>query len=181
MLKRYKEIVYGVLLGLAMWVVDAAMHAQLAADGHGASSFFGELLRPGATELAFRAVFLVIATAFGWALWRANWRERELQALERVVVAFHRRLDAPAMRLVSHARMLQGRAGVARDDVAAELASSMGEDARAIDEMAREYLRFSEQVRAGSIIEAVETLRRVETWARDKGSSTSEQGAPTSS
>ncbi len=181
MLKRYKEIIYGVLLGFAMWVVDAVMHAQLAADGHGPGSVVGELLRPGATELTFRVLFLVIATAFGWALWRANWRERELQALERVVVAFHRRLDGPAMRLVSHARMLQGRAGVARDEVAAELAASIGEDARIIDELAREYLRFSEQVRAGSIVEAVETLRRTEVWARDKGAPTSEPGAPTSS
>ncbi len=105
MLKRYKEIIYGVLLGAAMWVVDAAMHAQLAVEVHSSGSFVQELLQPGATELMFRAVFLFIAIAFGWALWRSNWREREMRAIESAIVAFHRRLDTPAMRIVSHIRM----------------------------------------------------------------------------
>lgn len=167
MVKRYKEIIYGVLLGLAMWVVDAAMHARLAEDAHPSGGLLGELLRPGVTELTFRLVFLVIATAFGWALWRANWRERELQALERAVIAFHRQLDSPAMRIVSHVRMLRGRAGVARDDIATELVDSIGDDARLIDELARQYLRFSEQVQANRTIEAVETLRAIEGWTSE--------------
>lgn len=166
MFNRYKEIIYGVLLGVSAWVVDAAMHAQLAAETHASGSFAQELLRPGATELMFRTVFLCIATAFGWALWRSNWRERELRAIESAIVAFHRRLDAPAMRIVSHTRMLQGRPGVARDDVARTVAESIGDDARTIDELTRAYLRFSEQVSAGRTMEAVETLRLVETWAR---------------
>ncbi len=166
MLKRYKEIIYGLLLGAGAWVVDAAMHAQLAADVHSSGSFAQELLRPGATELMFRAVFLFIATAFGWSLWRSNWRERELRAIEGAIVAFHRRLDSPAMRIVSHIRMLQGRPGVMRDDVAREVAESISDDARMIDELARQYLRFSEQVSEGRTMEAVETLRAVETLAR---------------
>ncbi|MDQ3252301.1 MAG: hypothetical protein M3458_02755 [Acidobacteriota bacterium] len=164
MLKRYKEIIYGLLLGLAMWVVDAAMHVQLDLHDHSSSAFLDELLRPGATQLLFRSFFLIIAVAFGWALWRSNWRERELHALEDAIVAFHRQLDSPAMRIMNHARMLHGRPGVMHDEIARELAESISDDARVIDQLALAYMRFSEQVRAGQTGEAIETLRRIEAW-----------------
>ncbi len=163
MLRRYKEIIYGGALGVLMWVLDAAMHARLGAEVH-SSGFADELLRPGATQFGFRAAFVVVATAFGWALWRANWRERELRALEAAIIAFHRQLDSPAMRLISHARMLQGRPAVARDEFARRAVEAIGEDARAVDELARQYLNFSEQVMAGRTGEAIQTLRAIEAW-----------------
>lgn len=162
-LRRYKEIIYGLGLGLAMWVVDAAMHARLGA-AIDSTGFINELLRPGATQLVFRGSFILISTGLGWALWRSNWHERELRALEDAIIAFHRQLDSPAMRIVSNIRMLQGRPGVARDEVAKSIAETIGGDARIIDELAKQYLRFSEQVMAGRTIEAIETLRSIEAW-----------------
>jgi hypothetical protein len=181
MLKRYKEIIYGLALGLAMWVVDAAMHAQLGADVHSSGNFADELFRPGATQLLFRGVFLFIGVAFGWALWRSNWRERELRALEDAIVAFHRKLDSPAMRIVSHIRMLQGRPSVTRDEVAASVAASVSEDAHLIDQLAQQYLHFSEQVLQGRTVEAVETLRAIEGWTGKPPAVTPKQISPNSS
>jgi len=163
MVRRYKEILYGFGLGLAMWVVDAAMHARLGEEIH-STGFVDELFNPGVTQLLFRVVFVAIATAFGWALWRSNWRERELRALEDAVIAFHRQLDSPAMRIVSHARMLQGRADMTRDEIVRGVIEAIGEDARAIDALAQQYMRFSEQVMAGRTREAIETLRAIEAW-----------------
>ena len=168
MMRRYKEIIFGLLLGFAMWVVDAAMHVQLGADVHSRGSFFDELLRPGATQLVFRSVFLLIATLFGWSLWRSNWRERELRALENAIIAFHRQLDSPAMRIVNHMRMLQGHPAITRDEVARSVVEAIGEDARAIDQLAQQYIRFSEQVMAGRTSEAIETLRAIEAWSGSK-------------
>ena len=164
MFRRYKELLYGLGLGLAMWVVDAAMHAQLGPELHPAG-FLSELLSPGVTQLFFRVVFVVISTALGWALWRSNWRERELRALEDAVVAFHRQLDGPALRIISYARVLQGRPGLAHDEVARDAVAGLGDDARAIGELTRQYVRFSEQVMAGRHREAVDTLRAIEAWA----------------
>lgn len=175
MFKRYKEILFGVLLGVTAWVVDAAMHAQLGAEVHSSGGFWHELFQPNATALLFRSIFFLIAVCFGWSLWRSNWRERELRALEQAVVAFHRQLDSPAMRIVSHIRMLQGRPGVTRDDVAAELADAISEDAHAIDDLAKQYLRFSEQVLAGRTSEAVETLRAIERRKNIRRASASSQ------
>lgn len=178
MFTRYKEIIFGVLLGFLMWVVDAAMHTQLAADIHPTGSFAIELLQPGTTQLIFRSFFLFIAVAFGWSLWRSNWRERELRALEDAIVAFHRHLDGPAMRIVSHIRMLQGRPGVTRDEVAASVAEAIGDDARIIDHLSQQYLHFSEQVLAGRTVEAVETLRAIDSWIKQQPSGTPKQSSP---
>ena len=68
------------------------------------------------------------------------------------------------MRIVSHIRMLQGRPGVTRDEIAMSVAEAIGDDARIIDELARQYLRFSEQVMAGRTRDAIETLRSIEAW-----------------
>lgn len=179
MIRRYKEIIFGLGLGFAMWVMDAAMHARLGADVH-ATGFVDELLRPGATQLLFRGSFVAIATAFGWSLWRANWRERELRALEDAIIAFHRQLDSPAMRIVSHIRMLQGRPGVTRDEVAMSVTESIGDDARIIDQLAQQYIRFSEQVMAGRTREAIETLRAIEAWAASRSAAPAQSQAPTS-
>jgi hypothetical protein len=164
MLRRYNEIIFGFGLGLAMWVMDAGMHVRLGEAVH-SSGFLDELVRPGATQLLFRGGYVAIATAFGWSLWRSNWRERELRALEDAIIAFHRQLDSPAMRIVSHIRMLQGRSGVARDEVARSIVDAIGEDAQTIDGLAQQYIRFSEQVMAGRTREAIETLRAIERWA----------------
>ncbi len=163
-MRRYKEIIFGFGLGLAMWMVDAAMHVQLAADTHPPGSFAVELLNPGATQLIFRSLFLFIATLLGWTLWRANWRERELRALENAIIAFHRQLDSPAMRIVSRIRMLKGRPGVMRDGVAASVVEAIGEDARAIDDLAQQYIKFSELVMAGRNVEAITTLQAIGAW-----------------
>lgn len=181
MFKRYKEIFFGLLLGAAMWVLDAAMHAQIGAELHtGGQGFAHELFQPGATVLFFRFVFVLLALAFGWTLWRSNWRERELRALEDAVVAFHRQLDSPAMRILNHARMLHGRPGVVHDEAARELAASISDDARVIDELAQCYMSFSRQVTAGRHREAVETLRRIESWTTE-GQASETRGGDASS
>ncbi len=168
MFRRYKEIFFGLLLGIAMWIMDAAMHVQIGSEVHSSGSFADELLHPGPAQLIFRTGFTVIAAAFGWALWRSNWRERELRALEDAIIAFNRQLGSPAMRIVSHVRMLQGCPGVARDEVAMNLAEAIGTDAHTIDHLAQQYIHFSEQVMEGRTSEAIETLRSIEAWLNKK-------------
>lgn len=164
-LRKYKEIIFGLLLGGAMWAIDAAMHARLGVEVH-SSGFWHEMFQPGPVQLAFRAAFVLLAVAFGYALWRVNWRERELLALEDAVIAFNRQLGNPAARLMSHSRMLCGCGCVARDEVAASLAQAVHEDARVVDYVAQQYLNLSQQVRAGQTHEATATLKALETWLR---------------
>lgn len=169
---------FGVLLGITMWVLDAAMHAQLGSEVH-SHGFVAEILNPGATQLVFRLFYFLIASAFGLYLWRSNWRERELRALEDAIIAFHRQLDSPAMRILAQSKILQGNQSVTLDETLMKTVQSIGEDARLIDEMAQRYLHFSQQVMAGKTREAIETLRAIESWAA-KHSAASSANTPKS-
>ncbi|MCY7345461.1 MAG: hypothetical protein LH614_04500 [Pyrinomonadaceae bacterium] len=161
--KHYKEILFGFALGAAMWLIDAVMHTEIGADVH-AGSLWAEIFAPHPTALIFRGFYLVIALAFGVFLWRTNWRERQLRALEQAVVAFQRQLDAPALRILGAARQIQKRNSVRLDETAERLAAEIGTDAGLIDELAKKYLEFSRLVQAGDTQRAIETLNSIESW-----------------
>jgi len=163
----YKEIWFGFGLGALAWLVDAVMHVELGAEVH-AGSLWTEIFTPHPTALVFRIFYLVIALAFGIFLWRTNWRERQLRALEQAVIAFQRQLDAPALRVLSAAGQLRTRNSVRLDDTAGRLAAEITSDAALIDELAKKYLEFSRLVQAGETARAIETLNSIESWLNEK-------------
>ena len=161
--KRYKEILFGFALGAAMWLIDSVMHTELGKSVH-AESLWTEVFAPHPTALIFRSVYLAISISFGFFLWRMNWRERQLRALEQAVIAFQRQLDAPALRILGASRQLQNRNSVQLDEIAERLASEINLDAGLIDELAKKYLEFSRLVQAGETSQAIETLQAIESW-----------------
>lgn len=168
-IKRYKEILFGFALGAAMWLVDAVMHTELGESVH-AESLWTEIFAPHPTALIFRSVYVAVAVSFGVFLWRTNWRERQLRALEQTVIAFQRQLDAPALRILGAARQLQNRNSIQLDETAERLAAEINLDARLIDELAKKYLEFSRLVQEGKTAQAIETLRIIETWLAEQKS-----------
>ena len=165
----YKEIWFGFALGAVMWLVDAVMHTEIGADVH-AGSLWTEIFAPHPTALIFRGFYLVIALAFGVFLWRTNWRERQLRALEQAVVAFQRQLDAPALRILGAVRGLQNRNSIRLDDTAERLTAEISIDAELIDELAKKYLEFSRLVQEGNTARAIETLNSIESWLAERKS-----------
>jgi post-segregation antitoxin (ccd killing protein) len=168
-IKYYKEILFGFALGAAMWLIDAVMHAELGADVH-AGSFWSEVFAPHPTALIFRSIYLAIAVSFGFFLWRANWRERQLRALEQAVIAFQRQLDAPTLRILGASRQLQNRNSIQLDETAGRLAAEISLDVELIDELAKKYLEFSRLVQAGETARAIETLSAIESWLAEQKS-----------
>jgi hypothetical protein len=166
-LKCYKEIWFGFGLGIFAWLIDAVMHVELGAEIH-ADNLWAEIFAPPPTALIFRVFYLVIAAAFGVFLWRANWRERQLRALEAAVIAFQRQLDAPALRLLGAIGQLQNRNSVRLDETAGRLAAEITTDATLIDELAKKYLEFSRLVQAGETGQAIETLHSIESWLAER-------------
>ena len=166
-IKCYKEFWFGAGLGSVAWLVDAVMHVELGADVH-AGSLWTEIFAPHPTALIFRCLYLVIAASFGIFLWRTNWRERQLRALEQAVIAFQRQLDAPALRILSAARQLQNRNSIQLDETAERLTAEINLDAGLIDELAKKYLEFSRLVQAGETTRAIETLQAIETWLAEQ-------------
>lgn len=146
---------------MAMWLIDAVMHVELAAEIH-SESLWAEIFSPHPTTLIFRLLYLIIAIAFGVFLWRSNWRERELRALEQSVISFQRQLDAPALRILAAVRQLQNRNSIKLDDTANKLTTDINNDAKLIDELAKKYLEFSRLVQEGKRAEAIEILQLIE-------------------
>lgn len=166
-LRCYKEIWFGIGLGGFAWVVDAVMHVELGADVH-AGGLWTEIFAPHPTAFIFRVFYFVVAVAFGVFLWRANWRERQLTALEEAVVSFQRQLDAPALRIMAATRTLQNRNSVRLDETANRLAAEIGTDAALLDELAKRYLEFGRLAQQGETARAIETLRNIEVWLAEK-------------
>lgn len=90
MLRKYKEIFYGFLIGLGAWTIDAAMHAQSAGR-----SFWAELVWPQGVAMVYRLLFIAFGLALGWSLWKKNVREREFRRLAEVLERFHREIVGP--------------------------------------------------------------------------------------
>lgn len=165
--KEYKEVWFGIGLGALAWVIDAVMHVELGAEVH-AGSLWQEIFAPHPTALVFRGFYFVLAVAFGIFLWRTNWRERQLRALEEAVIAFQRQLDAPALRIIGTIRGLQSRNSVRLDETAMGLVAEINLDAVLIDELAKKYFEFSRLVQAGETARAIETLQSIETWLAER-------------
>jgi hypothetical protein len=91
MLNRYKEIFYGLLIGIGAWAIDALMHAQ--EEG---GSFWAEFAHMHGGTLLYRSFFLLFGLAVGWLLWKRSKREREFRHLREVYERFHREVLDPA-------------------------------------------------------------------------------------
>jgi hypothetical protein len=118
MIGRYKEIWYGVAIGISMWILDAMMHASM--HGHlNRHTFIKEIFVDDATQLFFRSLFVVVALAFGFTLWRSNLRKDQVEDLQTVIDLFHRQTVNPLLLIVGYCRLLSFKEGwpVSRQEI----------------------------------------------------------------
>lgn len=142
MLKRYKEIFFGLLLGLAMWGADALMHTMMPMPGKGHQlTFMEELFFPDGPQLLTRLLFLGFAFFLGWLLWRSNQRERAVRDLERRMAVFHEQVINPASSILEECSALLRSEGLREESV--ELVKEIRQHAREIDDFAKDFPRRS--------------------------------------
>ena len=75
MLQKYKEIVFGVVFGIAAMLIDLTMDAS--AEGRSVA----EELAAHPAMVVYRLGFVLLGLILGWLLWRNHKRERELRQL----------------------------------------------------------------------------------------------------
>ena len=140
MLKRYKEIFFGLLLGLAMWGADALMHTMMPmSDNDHQLTFVEELLFPDGPQLITRLLFLGFALFLGWVLWRSNQRERAVRTLERQIAVFHERIINPANSILEECNALIRGDGLTGEPL--KLVQEIRQQARQIDDFAKDFPR----------------------------------------
>lgn len=110
MIRRYKEIWYGLLIGLTTWSLDAMMHASM--HGHLTwGNFSQELLSEDITQLFFRTLFILISVALGFALWRSNQRKYQVEDLQLTLNSLHRQVVSPLLLITGYCRLLSLKEG----------------------------------------------------------------------
>ena len=139
---RYKEILFGLFLGLAMWVADALMHTMMPMAAGETVSFAKGLLEPTRPQLVTRVFFIALALSLGWALWRSNRRVRELRELERRIATLHRQMINPAALVLDGCNTLLRGGGLTGETL--EVVQEIRRHARQIDEFAKDFPRHQD-------------------------------------
>ncbi len=135
MLNRYKEIFYGLLLGLGAWVIDAMMHTQ--EEG---GSFWGELVHVHGGTLFYRLLFIGFGLALGWSLWTRSRQEREFRRLTEIYERFHHEVADPAFLIHAKCEELLWLNDSELPAKARELVRFVYDKVRSIESLAKERL-----------------------------------------
>ena len=110
MFRRYKEIWFGVLMGMCMWALDALMHV-LQHDDFTWSGFSREIATNDRYALMFRSLFLMVSLALGTSLWRSRQRKEQVTNIQALLTALRRQIANPALLIVGYSQMLHQREG----------------------------------------------------------------------
>ncbi|MFL6439092.1 MAG: hypothetical protein ACJ71Q_16055 [Terriglobales bacterium] len=131
MLSSYREIVYGVALGVAAAVFDTILDAKAESQ-----SFAGEITSHPAMML-YRALFVLFGFLIGWLVWRNRKREHDLHRLMEEMRRFHHEYEARAVVLHTNLQLLLSKAMNLSPDGEALLRSTY-EKSRELQVLAKE-------------------------------------------
>lgn len=107
MIKRYKEILFGLLLGLTMWIADAQMHTMMPAESaEQRPALAEELFSPDGPPLVVRLFYFGFALFAGWLLWRSNQSERSVDDLENTTAIIRARMINPTSNILDECNAL---------------------------------------------------------------------------
>jgi hypothetical protein len=127
MLERYREIFYGLLLGIGVEIIDVGMHAH--EEGR---SYWQELLQTQPATLFYRFLFLSFGLVMGWLLWMRNKRERDFRQLAETLRGFQRDIANPASVVNAQLEVLLTRKDLQLNQATEEIVRSMYERSRQI-------------------------------------------------
>jgi hypothetical protein len=134
-LRRYKEVFYGLLFGLGASVIDVFMHASMEQQG-----FWMELIRPQPVMVAYRVFFIIFGLALGWLLWRKNRVERHFRSLAETVERFQTGIRQPAYLIHAKLQLVLMREDLQLPAEAEEMVRYAYEKSREIGDLAQEKL-----------------------------------------
>lgn len=102
MLRRYKEIFYGLLFGVGAAIIDTFVDA---ASEHKAFWDFGFGM------LLYRTIFILFGFLLGWLLWRNNQSEREFRSLISAMQQLQNDIGPPTVIIHAQTQLLLTKPG----------------------------------------------------------------------
>lgn len=135
---RYREIAYGVLTGLSIWVIDAMLQAG-GRDHFGFDTVASEMILSRPPQLLLRILLLIISVALGYSLWQSRERERRMRDLQMIFKSLQRQIVNPSLLILGHSSNLALREGwpVSRESV--EMLSEIQCSARKLNEIIKQW------------------------------------------
>lgn len=138
MLGRYREIEYGVLIGLTIWVMDAILQAG-GGDHFGFDTVASEMSLSHPPQLLLRILLMIISVALGYSLWQSRKRERQMHDLQMRLNSLQHQIVNPLLLILGYSSNLTLREGwpVSRESV--ELLSEIQCHARKLNEIVTQW------------------------------------------
>lgn len=135
---RYREIAYGVLTGLSIWVIDAVLQAG-GRDHFGFDTVASEMILSRPPQLLLRMLLLIVSVALGYNLWQSRERERRRRDLQMILKSLQRQIVNPSLLILGHSSNLALREGwpVSRESV--EMMSEIQCNARKLNEIIKQW------------------------------------------
>ena len=103
MLRRHREIFYGLLFGFGAAAIDTFIDSRTQGK-----SFWDVSL--GMT--LYRSCFVIFGFVLGWLLWRKNESERGFRSLQDQFQGIQKEMDAPITVIHAQTQLLLGRPGL---------------------------------------------------------------------
>jgi hypothetical protein len=129
MLRRYKEIFYGLIFGLGAACIDTLVDAS---TQHRAFWDFGIGM------LLYRAIFVLFGLLLGWLLWRNNQSERESRSLIETVQKLQANIGPPTVIIHAQTQLLLTKSGVARSPEIEGIVRSIHEQSMNLQSIAKD-------------------------------------------
>ena len=97
MLRRYREIFYGLLFGFGAALIDTFIDAKTQNKSFWDASFGMTL---------YRSLFVIFGLVLGWLLWSKNKSERDFRLLQDQFQNVQKEIGAPATMIQAQAQLL---------------------------------------------------------------------------
>jgi hypothetical protein len=101
-LRRHREIFYGLLFGFGAAIIDMFIDARTQGK-----SFWDVSI--GMT--LYRFCFVIFGFVLGWLLWQKNESEREFRQLQDQLQSLQKQIGAPITMIYAQTQLMLGRAG----------------------------------------------------------------------
>lgn len=129
MLRRYKEIFYGLIFGLGAAGIDTLVDASTQHRG------FWDF---GLGMLLYRAVFVLFGFTLGWLLWRNNQSEREFRSLIAAVQKIQANIGPPTVIIHAQTQLLLTKSGAALPPQIEVIVRSIHEQSMTLQSLAKD-------------------------------------------
>ena len=129
MLRRYKEIFYGLIFGLGAACIDTLVDASTQQR-----SFWDF----GLGMLLYRTVFVLFGVLLGWLLWRNNQSERESRSLIETVQKLQANIGPPTVIIHAQTQLLLTKSGVALSPETEGIVRSIHEQSMKLQSIAKD-------------------------------------------